>query len=95
MVIILPVEKEKNKMETGRNMIAERVLKKQSCRAFDPGKRGHTFFPKCRELVINTRTGFVIEEIHLEGGVCRHCGGDGKSCLSPVRGLFPGLTHDF
>ena len=35
----------------------------------------NTFCPGCGETVIK-RVGFVIDEIHLENGKCKHCGSD-------------------
>ena len=46
-----------------------------------PGHEGEsTFCPRCRELVIR-RTGYTIQQIHLEDGKCKYCG-------KPIPGIW-------
>lgn len=46
-----------------------------------PGHEGwNTFCPGCKKMVIQ-RTGYMIKEMHLDGGKCRYCG-------KPIPGIW-------
>jgi pyruvate formate lyase activating enzyme len=46
-----------------------------------PGHEGeNTFCPRCKKMIIQ-RTGFMIGEVHLNGGKCKYCG-------KPIPGMW-------